>query len=236
MAAGENYQGPRCGAKTRKAGLCPNPPVTGRTRCRMHGGATPRGIASPQFVHGRRSRDLPTRLLSRYQDALEDEQLLELASDVALIDTRLGEVLSQIDSGETGRLWAALRKAWATFTKPIVTDADAARKVEAFDAIRDLIEQGATEAERWAEISRLTDQRARLAQAERQRHVQLQQTITVEQAMTLLAAVEGTVRRHVTDQHTLTAISGELGRLVALQPVRAARPQRAGDAPRLGAG
>lgn len=27
-----------CGAKTRSAGACKNPPITGKTRCRMHGG------------------------------------------------------------------------------------------------------------------------------------------------------------------------------------------------------
>jgi len=29
----------RCGAKTRKGTPCKNPPVTGKRRCRMHGGA-----------------------------------------------------------------------------------------------------------------------------------------------------------------------------------------------------
>jgi hypothetical protein len=29
----------RCGAKTRKSGSCKSPPVHGKTRCRMHGGA-----------------------------------------------------------------------------------------------------------------------------------------------------------------------------------------------------
>lgn len=224
-----------CGAKTRKGTACHGKPMV-NGRCRLHGGATPRGIASHNFVDGRRSRDLPARLQDRYQAALADEQLLELSGDVALIDTRLGELLSQIDTGESGRIWRDLRKAWAVYTKPAGTDADIARKYEAFDTIRDLIEAGASESERWAEISRLTDQRARLATAERQRHVQLQQTITVEQAMTLIAAVEGVVKRHVTDPIALAGIASDLGRLVVVQPVQAVRPRRPGDAARLGTG
>ena len=31
----------RCGAKTRAGTLCPNPPVQGRRRCRLHGGLSP---------------------------------------------------------------------------------------------------------------------------------------------------------------------------------------------------
>ncbi len=34
---------PRCGAKTRQGGLCLNPAVTGKARCRMHGGASGSG-------------------------------------------------------------------------------------------------------------------------------------------------------------------------------------------------
>lgn len=68
---------PVCGARTRArctrhgAKLCPKcpparcrrPPTPGRTRCRLHGGATPRGKASPHFRHGRDSR---------YPDAAND--------------------------------------------------------------------------------------------------------------------------------------------------------------------
>lgn len=34
---------PRCGAKTRKATSCLSPAVSGKLRCRMHGGATGSG-------------------------------------------------------------------------------------------------------------------------------------------------------------------------------------------------
>ncbi|MGA8688593.1 MAG: HGGxSTG domain-containing protein [Methyloceanibacter sp.] len=30
---------PRCGAKTRSGGSCRSPAVSGKTRCRIHGGA-----------------------------------------------------------------------------------------------------------------------------------------------------------------------------------------------------
>ena len=45
-----------CGAKTRKGRPCQNAPVLGRNRCRMHGGASLRGAAHPNFKHGRRSK------------------------------------------------------------------------------------------------------------------------------------------------------------------------------------
>ena len=50
----------RCGAKTRSGGACRSPAVSGRKRCRMHGG-TP-GSGAPKAnrnarKHGRFSRD-----------------------------------------------------------------------------------------------------------------------------------------------------------------------------------
>ena len=49
----------RCGARTRSGDPCRLPPVTGRRRCRMHGGATgsgaPRGNRNA-LVHGFYSR------------------------------------------------------------------------------------------------------------------------------------------------------------------------------------
>lgn len=52
---GPMQSSPRCGAKTRKATLCQAPAVSGKARCRMHGGA--KGSGAPlenrnAFKHG----------------------------------------------------------------------------------------------------------------------------------------------------------------------------------------
>jgi hypothetical protein len=48
-----------CQARTRQSGgpPCRNYGIRPSGRCRLHGGRSLRGIASPTFVHGRRSRD-----------------------------------------------------------------------------------------------------------------------------------------------------------------------------------
>ena len=49
--------GNRCGAKTRSGAACKSAPVTGRRRCRMHGGAhgsgAPSGSRNGNYKHGR---------------------------------------------------------------------------------------------------------------------------------------------------------------------------------------
>lgn len=181
----------------------------------MHGGMTPTGIALPQTTSGRHSKYLPARMLSRYQEALSDSDLLALRDEISLIDVRLTDVLSRVDTGESGRIWSALQKAWKDFRR-----AKPADKMAAELAVSDLISEGVSDADAWAEVREIIDQRARLVANERQRLVQLQQMVTVEQAMTLLAAVADTVRRHVVDRNALAAISADLGRLVAHETVQ----------------
>jgi hypothetical protein len=54
----------RCGAKTRSGAPCKSAPVTGRRRCRMHGGAdgsgAPKGERNGNYKHGRYSAETIT--------------------------------------------------------------------------------------------------------------------------------------------------------------------------------
>lgn len=65
----------------------------------------------------------------------------------------------------------------------------------------------------WREIEGLVETRRRLVDSERKRLVDMQQMITSEQAMTLVAAVVDAVKRHVSDRETLQAISTEVSQL-----------------------
>ena len=55
----------RCGARTRTTGApCKAPAMKGKTRCRLHGGASPgapKGERNGNYKHGRRSREAETQ-------------------------------------------------------------------------------------------------------------------------------------------------------------------------------
>src|SRR3954452_17185048 len=97
----------QCGAKTRSGAPCRTRPMP-NGRCRMHGGKSLAGAASPAFKTGRHSTYLPVRLLAGYQEAERDPELLALRDEIALIDSRLADVLSRVDSGESSRIWRSL--------------------------------------------------------------------------------------------------------------------------------
>lgn len=182
-------------------------------RCRKHGGTTPRGLALPQTTHGRYSKALPARMAGRYQEAMQDTELLALREDVALIDARLADVLSRVDTGESGRFWARLQV--------LNADLDDARQsrnatetAAALTALQQTIREGTADYAAWEDVRSLLDQRRRLVESERKRLVEMQQTLTVEKAMLLVGAIAGIVRSHVSDTATLRAISADLDALL----------------------
>lgn len=208
----------KCGARKKRSGEpCASFPMA-NGRCRVHGGATPSGVGLPQTTSGRYSKHLPTRLAARYEAARDDPDLLALRDDIALLDTRLGEVVGNLNTGESKAAWKALAMLWGSFSDGWQDRSveDSERMIEQIGLV---VQRGLSEAYVWDEIRSLIKQRADLVANERQRMVQLQQMITSEQAMVLLASLVDTVKRHVRDRNALAAISADLGKL-ALLPAR----------------
>lgn len=100
-----------CGAKTRKGTPCQRPPVPGRTRCKLHGGATLRGEESGTFKHGRYSKYMPQRLKQQYEDALENDETNILRDNMQLRDAIISERLQTLeDAPDSATVWKELRK------------------------------------------------------------------------------------------------------------------------------
>lgn len=197
-----------CGAKTRSGAPCRSRPMP-NGRCRMHGGTAPVSIASPHFQHGRRSKYLPARLLDRYHEAASDPDLLAVRDEIALLDMRLNELLEQVDTGEAGELWMTAQAAWLAYLRKrdTVQERDAQRLLD------QIIERGATAFQSWAEIHQVIEQRRKLSETEQKRLVTMQQMVTVEQAMSFVAALQTSVRKHVTDTAALRAIAADMAML-----------------------
>lgn len=63
MTLADVPSGRRCNAKTRAGSPCRNWSILPAGRCRMHGGKSYRGFASPRYRHGWYSRDIFCRVL-----------------------------------------------------------------------------------------------------------------------------------------------------------------------------
>lgn len=186
--------------------------MRGMEVCRMHGGQSLRGPAHPNFTTGRYSKVLPTRLLARYRAAERDPDLTSLRSELALVDARLTDLLSRVDTGESGAAWRALLQAHRAF-KRFQATGDVAQMRTALAALQGRLEESAPDYEAWREIQELLEQRRKLADSETKRLVVLQRMISAEQLTLMLGVIVDIVSQHITDRAVVSAIATDLQRL-----------------------
>lgn len=171
-------------------------------------------MAHPSTQSGRYSKDLPTRLLARYQAALTDPDLVAVREELAILTARIADLLSRIDTSEAGEHWRGIRAALAAFRRAQRRD-DAPAAAAALREMERLTDLALADYEVWSELLDAIEARRKLADTERRRLESMQQMITTERAMLLVAALVDAVRRHVEDRGVLDAIGRELERLVA---------------------
>lgn len=194
----------------------------------MHGGMTPRGIASPHFkngLHMRHQSALPPRLLATYEAGLSDPDLLAVKSEISLTDARLEDLLGRVDTGEAGETWNSLRETFHVAEKSRQkwdrnvgsVDGEKAKQTffEAFETIGTLIAEGAQDYRAWEEVHKMVEQRRKLAETEAKRLEKMGRMITSDRAMQMVAALVELVRENVSDTHALTAIYNGINRLAA---------------------
>jgi len=190
--------------------------------CWVHGGASPRGVASASYVHGRYSKYVPTRLLARYEAATTDPELLNLSAEIALLDSRISDVLSRVDAGESGVLWREMGRLRRAFL--------AAQRVQDQDGMQDAllgllgaVGRGHADFEAWADVVDLLERRRRLVESEQKRRVAMHMLIKVEEAVGSMKVIADAVRdavvEHVDDRsvrrEVLDAVQSALDRYLA---------------------
>jgi hypothetical protein len=162
----------------------------------MHGGKTPTGLANANTRTGRYSRALPARMLARYGLACADPKLLSLRDDIALLQAQIDTLLLELREGEGApdiervveqiETIAAEWKTW-DYTR---MDAELGRLAE-------MTARRPNERAVMDEVRELLKAKAHLIRQEHRRLAELEQTLTVEQAVLLAQALVGIVRRNL---------------------------------------
>lgn len=205
----------RCTAKSKQSGeQCKRHAVPGMTVCAMHGGKTPGGIASPHFKTGRHSKYVPARMRERYEEALTDDALLALDAEIALLDARIADLLSRVDTGESGAAWTQAGKSYREL-KNAMGKIDIPAAQDAMQQLEAALGDGSADYTAWNEIQSLVQQRRALVETERKRLVDLEQMITVEQGMILVGTLLGIIKARVSDPAILAAIQTDVNALLA---------------------
>ncbi len=194
------------GKNRRTGGPCKANAIAGRQFCRVHGGKVPRGVAHPNFRHGRRSKDLVANLQERYEEALSDGKILDLTDEIALSDAYLAEVLR---SGESGKRWKDVKKALAALEETM-RPADTSAVASKLSVMRKVVEGGV---EDWAhrdEVMRRLDQRRRLVESENKRRADSRFALTHEEMLATVAAVVDIMANRIKDRALLRLVMDDI--------------------------
>lgn len=206
----------QCTARSKGSGQqCKNQAVKGKRVCRIHGGLSLAGPASPRWKTGRYSKYLPARLAERYHEALSDPDLLALRSDIAMAEARVADLLMDLNVSSGGEVWRSLAAAQNAFDKAErAQDTNGMR--DSLATLRGLIKTGAQDYERWEEVGKWLERKRRLTETEQKRLVAMQQMLTVEQTMTLVSQLVEIVNTHVEDKRARVEIATRITQLVAV--------------------
>lgn len=209
----------KCNAKSKRTGeKCKAIAVTGSEKCRTHGGRSPKGVGSPNFVDGRRSKYayLPEHLGARVGEFINDPKIVELRENIAVADARLTELYSQFSESEPAEVWRELVRLYADWQDALNSDKPKeAKQAEArqkqFEA---LLKQGASEASKaeslWNKIHDTTEYRRKLVESESKRAKDARQMISAEELATLIQVVLAAIKENVPDRDARNRIAEKL--------------------------
>lgn len=199
----------QCKAKSvRSKQRCRRAAMKGREVCYNHGGKSLRGAASPLYKTGEHSRWdklLPARLADKFEQCVADPKLMSLYREIGLVRAREIELLGRLDAGESGALWAALGREWAAFQKAWMAG-DRKGMEDTLPAIGNMIERGAGEAGKWAELMNVQDHMRKLTESEAKIRLSAAKVVTLAELYNIMAAFRSVVIREVHDKGQAQAV------------------------------
>lgn len=184
----------RCHGVTRAGTRCTRTVASGTRFCLTHVRSGPIAIQAEDT--GRYAAGLPSNLVTQYQTALQDRYLLHLRDEVAVITTRINQLLTQTDESVNAKAWKETKALWDRLVRAHRKD-DQEAISELMLRLSEMIETGKRESDIWLDIERLFEQRRKLVETEQKYLRSAGQTLTVEAALVMLAAAINALKESV---------------------------------------
>lgn len=213
MSVAHTGYGSKCGAKTRSGGTCGQPGIAPSGRCRLHGGATPRGIDSPHFkgaLSNRSSKgweqNLVGDLLDKFEVISSDPDLMNLSAEIAVVTAHLQQQVKRMEQfGDSPERWLDARKTFnaAMLARRRKQGAAYASELEKLAAIfQDQYDYQRS----WDDILKSFRTLERLVAREHKRRIDLHSVMTTEQTVALLARMMNLVTQYIKDDESLKGV------------------------------
>lgn len=217
---------PRCGAKKRgKDAVCMSTGLMANGKCRLHGGATPHGVASPNFKNGKFSKYMPRHLVEDYELQRSDPELVSNRENLALVGTLINQRLKQIYEGSVPDAWEAaldlLRQYESELNwepeydhrgKLIKKEPDPDRTLL---ILKEHLRRGFRNANAFDLLEPLLESHRKHVDTEYKRLKDLNTKLDTSEAVAVARALVDAVKRHVRDPKQLAAIQADVSRILS---------------------
>jgi hypothetical protein len=160
-------------------------------------------IAGKEPMPSRYKKIIPERLAEKYLESVNDPEIIAITDDIALVETRIKQLLDKIDKDEPPPVWEEAYDAFQEFMMhKRLGNVDAAK--EKLDYLQWIFEKEKSERASWDEILFRLEQRVKFSVAEGKRRIDMKNLMNAEQAMDmvtrLLAAVNDGAEDVITDE------------------------------------
>lgn len=185
-------------------------------KCRAHGGnAILMGLDNPNGKHMRYSQVLPERMAARFVKSTTDPDVLSLQAEIGLVDARIEDLLTRVDSGESGATWVRALNQYTELSASI-KEGNAGDMIGWLGSLKETIEAGLSDYHNWAEIAGTIETRRKLVESERKRLIDIQGMITIVEAMALMRVLTDSIQRNVSDPAALKLIQQDIIRFTGV--------------------
>lgn len=216
-----------CGARLVTPGgepqrFCDETDVFDNGRCRIHGGATPKGETYWEARTGRWSPYLQGEDQRKYFEIQRDSggEVLSLEDEIHLIDSFIATATENISKGGSAEVLVEIAEAFDAYQDASAVG-DKMTCERAMQRLERAIERGRTDGEARMEISKLVELRARLCGAELKHQKEKGKFIEVKKVALILSQLTGVLAR-VPDVETRRFIITEFRSIIKRTPGGAA--------------
>ena len=219
LQARVNSQGePICGAQLRnKPGrYCQRTKgLAIKGRCRMHGGASLVGEASPHFKDGSTSKYIPAHMREHWDVARFDPEPLSVRKNLDVIQARIYQLQERIGTNfnECAEYWKQAKDGLREMRQARQAE-DKDAQAEAFNKVQQALDAANPDYLAFDKLGEQIDLHRKLAESEQKRLDKSEQNITLDRAMMTLAALVEIIRTEVTDKQTMSRITIKYNQLI----------------------
>lgn len=201
---------------------CTKPAINDTTKCYLHGGASLRGEAHPNFKTGRYSKVIPTHLREAYERSINDEKLTRLVEQLALCDVREQELVEQLPEGGIAAALKRVDGVTVEMDKLLVgEEVDGVALREVFEKLRSEVGEIRSNEATWEKIHENMERRRSLAETENRHRERLQGVVLPEQLLQFQMQVVRILKEVLTDSVMLNEVAEKLRAVTGPIPVQA---------------